>query len=268
MLVSCDGVFFQPDSRRYLTPEQYGLWHEEVRFRSADGTVLSGWFLPAKGRMLGTVIHFHGNAANITNHLYAVRWLPGAGYAVFLFDYRGYGDSDGTPSREGAIADGVAAINYVRGRKDVDPRRLVVYGQSLGGALAISAVARAGTEGIRALVVEATFLSYRDVVRQILASGWLTWPFQYPVAYAFFTDRFSPKDDLGAVSHLPFLVIHGEADRTVPYAAGRALYEAFPGKDKEFWSVPAAGHMEIFGTAGSPWRDQLTAWLAKRLGKP
>ena len=63
-------------------------------------------------------------------------------------------------------------------------------------------------------------------------------------------------------------MIHGEADRTVPSGAGRDLYDAFPGKDKEFWSVPAAGHMEIFGTPGSPWRDKLQEWLGKRLGKP
>ncbi|HEX7926650.1 MAG TPA: alpha/beta hydrolase, partial [bacterium] len=105
-LISCDGIFFQPDSERYLTPEQYGLWHEPVRFRSQDGTVLAGWFLPAQtpGRApLGTVIHFHGNAANISNHLYAVRWLPKAGYNVLLFDYRGYGDSAGSPTRAGVI---------------------------------------------------------------------------------------------------------------------------------------------------------------------
>ncbi len=268
MLSACDGMFFQPDSRVYRTPEQDGLWHEQVRFRSADGTMLNGWFLPAKRRMLGTVVHFHGNAANISNHLLEVRWLPEAGYAVLMFDYRGYGDSEGSPTRAGAMADGVAALNYARSRSDVDPQRLVVFGQSLGGALAISALQQAGTQGVRALVVEGTFLSYRDVVRRILADGWLTWIFQYPVAFVFFSDAYSPADALKALAGLPFLVIHGEADRTIPYEAGRELYEAFPGKDKEFWRVPGAGHLQIFGTPGSPWRDQLLAYLAKRLGKP
>jgi hypothetical protein len=268
MLISCDRLIFQPDRLRYLTPEQYGLWHETVRFRSADGTILNGWFLPARGRVLGTVVHFHGNAANITNHLYEVRWLPEAGYAVLMFDYRGYGDSAGSASRAGAVADGVAALQYVRGRKDVDPQRLVVFGQSLGGALAISALERAGTEGVRALVVEGAFLSYRDVVRRIVADGWLTWIFQYPVAYGFFSDEYSPADSLKALSAVPLLVIHGEADRTIPIGAGRALYDAFPGPEKEFWSIPGAGHLEVFGAPGSPWRDRLLAYLGKRLGKP
>ncbi|HEX7928110.1 MAG TPA: alpha/beta hydrolase, partial [bacterium] len=163
---------------------------------------------------------------------------------------------------------GVAAIRYAQGRKDVDPERLVVFGQSLGGAIAISAVARAGLNGIRAVVVEGTFDSYQAVVRRILARGWLTWPFQYPVAWMFFSDSFSPRDDLPRLASVPLLVVHGEADRTVPIEAGRALYDAFSGQDREFWSVPAAGHMEIFGVPGSPWRDKLVAYLAQRMGKP
>ena len=160
-LGSCDAVFFQPNSRFYHEPPQFGLRFEGVRFSSADGTQLHAWFLPGSAPVRGTIVFFHGNAANISNHLYAVRWLPPAGYSVLLFDYRGYGESEGFPDRASAIADGVAAIRYARGRTDVDPRRLVVYGQSLGAALAMSALAEAGTEGVRALVAESAFRSYR-----------------------------------------------------------------------------------------------------------
>ena len=265
LLGSCDHLFFQPDRHLYLTPEQFGLWHEQVSFDSADGTHLSGWFLPARGQALGTVIHFHGNAANITNHLYAVRWLPYFGYNVFLFDYRGYGRSDGSPDRDGAIQDGVAAIRTVRQRADVDPQRLVLFGQSLGGAIGLSALARAGTEGFRAIVIESSFVSYREAVRLILDRGWLTWPFQYPVAYGLFSDSLSPRKDLPALAALPLLVVHGDADRVIPMQAGQQLFDAFPGTDKAFWPIPGADHIEAFSPPGSPWREPLLQWLAKRL---
>ena len=266
LIGACDHLFFQPDRHLYLTPEQFGLWHEEVGFDSGDGTRLSGWFLPARGSALGTVIQFHGNGANISNHLYAVRWLPYAGYNVFLFDYRGYGRSAGSPDRAGAIEDGVAAIRYVRGRKDVDARRLVLLGQSLGGAIGLSALARAGTAGFRAIVIEASFVSYREVVRLILARSWLTWPFQYPAAYLLFSDRLGPRQDLPALAALPLLVVHGTADSVVPIQAGRELYDAFPGADKAFWPIPGADHLEAFSIPASPWREPLLKWLAEKLG--
>jgi fermentation-respiration switch protein FrsA (DUF1100 family) len=267
LLGSCDSLFFQPDQKLYITPEQVGLWHEQISFDSGDGTHLSGWFIPAKGKALGTVIHFHGNAANISNHLFAVRWWPYFGYNVFLFDYRGFGRSEGTPSRKGAIEDGVAAIKYVRKRPDVDPNRLVLLGQSLGGAVGLSALARAGTDGFRAMVIESSFVSYREAVRLILDRGWLTWPFQYPIAYLLFTDDLSPRADLPALANLPLLVVHGDADPIVPIAAGYHLYEAFPGPDKAFWKMPGVGHIEAFSPPGSPWREPLLQWLAGKLGK-
>ncbi len=264
-LGGCNGTFFQPDNRRYFTPDEFDLWHEEVEFKSADGTRISGWFLPGREPVLGTVIHFHGNAANISNHIYAVRWLPPAGYSVLLFDYRGYGASEGSVSREGAIADGVAAINYARGRGDVDASRLIVYGQSLGGALAVNALARAGTRGVRALVVEGGFASYTEVVRLIMDDTWFLWPFQYPVAYFFFTDHMSPEDALPELAQLPLLVVHGEADQTVPFEAGKQLFDAFPGKDKTLWAIPQLGHMAIFSGEGSPWRNRLLDYLDEKV---
>jgi fermentation-respiration switch protein FrsA (DUF1100 family) len=262
----CNGMFFQPNAVGYSYPYQFGLWHEDVFFASGDGTRLTGWFLPAQGRPRGTVIHFHGNGANISNHLPVVRWLPAAGYAVFLFDYRGYGVSEGEPSRAGVIEDGVAALAYVRGRKDVDPQRLVVFGQSLGAAVAVSALARAGTAGVRALVLEGSFASYREVVRLILDDSWLTWLFQYPVAYLLFSDELSPLEDLPAVAGVPLLVVHGERDRMVPFANGRALFDAFPGPDKTFWAIPLGGHIGAFVQDGSPWRKSLLAYLERKLG--
>jgi uncharacterized protein len=267
-LGGCNSLFFQPDRFRYWLPDQFGLKSEDVFFHSGDGTPLTGWFLPAQGPARGTIVFFHGNAANISNHLPLVRWLPAAGYAVFLFDYRGYGVSGGEPSREGLIQDGAAAIAAVRARPDVDPARLVVYGHSLGGAVAVGALARAGTAGVRALVLESSFGSYREEARLLMDAHWFTWPFQYPVAWLTISDDHRPYDDLPALAKVPLLVVASTGDRTVPIAASRGVYDAFPGPDKTFLEVHGRPHGGIFVQDDSPWRAPLLDWLAARLGPP
>ena len=266
LLPGCNAIFFQPDDLHYYDPAQFDLWHEEVIFPSEDGTQLTGWFLPAKAKKArGTVVVFHGNAANISNHVAGIRWLPHMGYSVFLFDYRGYGISEGAPSRRGLVEDGAAAINYVRSRKDVEKDKLIVYGQSLGGAVAVNALALAGTEGVRALVVEGGFASYKEVVRLIMHHTWFLWLFQYPVAYLGFSDGDHPLEVMDQVANVPLLVIHGERDETVPVEAGQQLFDAFPGKDKEMWRIPHADHMAIFNARGSPWRGKLAQYLQTKL---
>lgn len=139
-LSSCaQQAFYYPDHADYGTPAQAGLQHEDIFFQSEDGTRLHGWFIPAQnaGGLIparATIIHFHGNAQNLSAHKEAVQWLPAHGYNVFLFDYRGYGLSEGRPNQAGLFADSNAALNYVRSRPDVDKNRLLVFGQSLGAA--------------------------------------------------------------------------------------------------------------------------------------
>ena len=264
-LSACDGIFFQPNDQFYYAPERFGLAHEELWFESGDGTRLHAWYLPAiplGARQLGTIVFFHGNAANITNHVFAVRWLPRAGYAVLLFDYRGYGASEGEPDRATAIADGVAAIQQARARAEGGP--IIVYGQSLGGALAMASLAEAGTAGVRALIVEASFRSYREVARLVMDRSWLTWPFQYPVSWAFFSDELSPAEFWERIAEVPTLVVHRVGDGTVPFEAGRLLYESLPARDKTFWTVPGAGHITTFTLPEPAWRERLLEWLGEK----
>ena len=266
-LSGCDAVFFQPNNNFYYAPPQFGLRFEEVRFDSEDGTRLHAWFLPAAPPVRGTIIFFHGNAANISNHLVAVRWLPPAGYSVLLFDYRGYGKSEGFPDRASAIADGAAAIRYVRKRPDVDARRLIVYGQSLGGALAMSALAEAGTEGVRALVVESSFRSYREIARLKMDEHWLSWPFQFPLSWLLFSDDLSPTGIMPRLAGVPTLVVHRTLDNTVPFEAGRRLYDSLPSPGKTFWAVEGEGHIGTFVVPEPGWRVKLVEWLDEKVGR-
>ena len=267
-LGGCNSLFFQPNRILYYLPERFDLAAEDVFFDSTDGTPLTAWFLPARGTPRGTIVYFHGNGANISNHLAFVRWLPPAGYAVFLFDYRGYGVSGGEPSRAGVIQDGIAALAWVRARPDVDAQRLVVFAQSLGGAVAIGALARSGTQGVRALVIEGGFGSYREEARRFMNEHWFTWPFQYPAAWLLVSDELRPFDDLPRLAGVPLLLIASTGDRTVPIANGRDLYAAFPGADKTFWEVPELPHVLTFLPTDSPWRARLLRYLDEKLGPP
>jgi uncharacterized protein len=176
-LGGCTGVIFQPMHELVLTPDQIGLDYEEVEFAAADGVRLHGWFLPARAPRRGSILFLHGNAQNISTHIASVAWLPAKGFDVLLFDYRGYGRSEGSPSLPGLHLDFEAALEALLARPDVEPDRVVVFGQSLGASLAITALAASPRrQQVRALIIEGAFTSYRALAREKLGDFWLTWP--------------------------------------------------------------------------------------------
>ena len=228
--LACSNVFYQPSSKLFYQPEQFNLLYEDIFFYSQDGTPLHGWFFPGKSdvKQKGTVIQFHGNAENISTHFLSLSWLMEHGYNLFTFDYRGYGKSQGSPSQEGLQMDAQAALNRViainhrrRGllnqqvlkseRGNDNELKLIVFGQSLGGTIVLSALIDfKAAEEIDAIVVESSFLSYKEIAVEKLSLSWLTWPFQ-PLAYFLVSDRFSPQNTLKNLSPIPLLIIHGDS---------------------------------------------------------
>lgn len=232
--------FFYPDQHVYTTPQAEGVHAEEVLLPGPDGLPLHGWWLPAQGPVHGTVLHVHGNAANISNHLPLVAWLPAAGFNVLTFDYRGYGRSGGKPSIQGLVDDTRAALVWLRQRPGVDPQRLVVIGQSLGGATAVRAVA-AAPQGVRLLVLDSAFSSYRGIAREAAQSmgalGWLA-PIFIPTLPA---DEHDPVHAAARLT-MPLLVLHGSRDVVIPQHHGHALWVA--AKDPKRW-LPIDGGQHI-----------------------
>ena len=264
-LGGCTGLIFQPMRELVLTPDQIGLDYREVEFRAADGVRLHGWFLPASAPRRGSVLFLHGNAQNISTHIASVVWLPAEGFDVLLFDYRGYGRSDGRPSLDGLHLDFEAALATLLASPDVDPERVVVLGQSLGAAVAITALATSPQRHkVRALVVEGAFTSYRALAREKLAGFWLTWPLHAPLSLAF-DDRYRPIDAIAELAPMPVLIIHGGADRIVPPDHALALYEAAR-EPKQLWLVPDAGHIQALTTPANRTAlvEYLTGTLAER----
>ena len=267
MLLGCNGLFYYPSEKTFYTPHDFGATYEDVHFTSKDGTQLNGWFIPAIGPAKGTVIHFHGNAENMTNHYLFVKWLPKEGFNLFVFDYRGYGASSGKPDRKGMVDDSIAAISYIRQRPDVDSHRILIFGQSLGGALALTAVAQGSKEGIRAVVVESAFASYRSIAREKLSDFWLTWPLQWPLAWLLISDEQSPLPVVKAIAPIPLLVIHGDDDHTVPYKQGQLIYQG-ASPPKEFWTVTGGHHTEAFTRYAIEYRPRLVNFFEAQLNDP
>jgi len=257
-LSGCTNVFLQPDRVLHLDPDRVGAKWSLERFKSPDGTDLTGlWFPSAKPSAKGVVIQFHGNGANMTSHFLYVYWLALEGYDVFTFDYRGYGGSGGMKSVPGSVADGAAALAYARQKAPGLP--MVVIGQSLGGALALASLDRDGGKGVRAMVLDSTFSSYRRVARLKLAPHWQTWALQW-LPYVLISDRYAPAKLILRRPSVPLLQLHATGDPIVPYAEGRRLYGLAPGP-KEFWDVPGNGHTEAFGIQGAEFRPRLLKWL-------
>jgi fermentation-respiration switch protein FrsA (DUF1100 family) len=264
-LGACTGVIFQPMHELVLTPDQIGLRHEEVEFAAADGVRLHGWFLPAQAPRRGSILFLHGNAQNISTHIASVAWLPADGFDVLLFDYRGYGRSEGSPSLSGLHLDFEAALQALLARPEIDPDRVVVFGQSLGASLAITAlVGSPRRQQVRALIVEGAFTSYRALAREKLAGLWLTWPVQAPLALTI-DDSYRPIDVVDELAPLPLLIVHGEADQVVPPDHAVALYEAAR-PPKTLWLVPGAGHIAAFATPVN--RAELVAYLSETVTGP
>lgn len=250
--------FYFPDSKVYATPDQVGLKYEQVTFTSKDGTKLSGWFVPATKAPLGTVVHFHGNAQNMTAHFSFVSWLPKFGFNVFVFDYRGYGASEGTLDRVGIHEDSIAALTYIKSRTDIQQDRILVFGQSLGGANAIAALATSDFEGIRGIVTESAFYSYKDVAKDKAPEA---------LVDIVVSDDYSPGPLIERLAPIPLLIIHGTSDTVVPYSHGQRLFRA-AGNPKTFWTVKGGQHTSAFTTFGRTYRPRLVEFFKACLGGP
>lgn len=197
---------FYPDNIPATTPEKFGLDFEPVYFYSADGTRLHGWFIPAATvtnpkEAKGTVIHMHNYAGNISSNWHFAGWLPDAGYNVFAFDYRGFGKSSGTTEPKGVLEDAVAAITYLRSRSDIDTGKIFIFGQGLGGSLAIAA-AVINPEGVRAVASESAFYSYSTVVDDRRPGE----------GYGYERDDIYSGGPYASKLTIPLLLIHGERD--------------------------------------------------------
>jgi fermentation-respiration switch protein FrsA (DUF1100 family) len=222
LLVRPEVLLFYPSSKVAHTPEEMGWAYERVELTTEDGETLTGWFLPASPGPVErpwAVLYCHGNGGNIGGRLPLLAGLRELGLAVLIFDYRGYGESSGRTTVDGTRLDVIAAWRHLVDDRGYDPSEIVMWGRSLGGAVAIDQAARLTTTGMppAALVVESTFTSTVDIGRELYP--WL------PVRL--FARRIDyPSLELIATVQAPVLIAHSQEDELIPYAHGLRLHEA------------------------------------------
>lgn len=264
-LTACTSVFFQPLENHVYDPRTAGFAYDDVMFEAADGTRLHGWFFPTEGERLGSVLFLHGNAENISTHFASVAWLARGGFDTFVIDYRGYGRSEGVPNLDGLHQDVAAALETLLAMPGVRPEEVVVFGQSLGGAVALTSIADSPhKDHLAGLIVEGAFSDYRGIAREKLGDFWLTWPFQWPFSLTI-DDRYDPKAAAAALSPLPLLIVHGQADQVVEPHHGEVLFEA-AAEPKAIWRPKHAGHIAAF--APLPMRQRLLDHLTSLVAPP
>jgi fermentation-respiration switch protein FrsA (DUF1100 family) len=213
-----------------------------------DGIKLHGWFLPADSA-IATLVMPHGNAGNISNRYVIMIALRKYGFNVLMFDYRGYGKSDGIPSEEGIYIDGRTAFDYAAKLPQVDSQKIVLWGTSLGGAVAVDVATK---RQAACLILESTFTSAADMAA---------------VHYPFLPVRYLLRTQLNSIEkiaqiHTPLLVMHGNNDRTVPIQFGKSLY-ASANEPKEFYEIVGADHNNTYMAGGAAYFKKVREFVLK-----
>lgn len=245
LLSACSRLIFHPYKEHVRTPSTIGVGYEDVFLETRDQVKLHGWLLPARAELKGSVYFLHGNAENISTHLQSVYWLPAAGYQVFLIDYRGYGLSEGKPDLPEVLMDVEAGFDWLVDHSERKP--IYLLGQSLGASLAIyfAANSRKARQNLAGLVSDAAFTSYFQITRDVANKVWVTWPFQYPIAWSM-DYPYNPVESIGRIAPVPVLISHGRNDQIVPFEHGEQLYEK-AGHPKIFL-VTEGRHIETFSS--------------------
>jgi fermentation-respiration switch protein FrsA (DUF1100 family) len=233
-------------------PERFPLgdWHgggEDHFFTTPDGVKLHAWLFRAEDPSAPLMIWFHGNAGNITSRGQIAQTLAGRGVSVFVFDWRGYGKSEGRPTEHALYRDALAAYDYATQRLGARREAIALYGESLGGPYA-AYVAR--HRGARCVIIENSFPSLRDLGNALYAPLPLGWTAPRAMTTTAWLNE----------ANLPVLVMHGKQDQVIPYELGQRLFEGLR-VPKEMFSCETAGHCEIASAESQRYYDTVTRFI-------
>lgn len=224
-----------------------GLPLEDLHFAAADGTRLHGWMIPATPEA-PVLLWCHGNAGNIIDRLDVLKPFAQRGISSLIFDYRGYGQSEGRPTERGLYQDALAAYALLRSR-GIPPERIVLYGQSLGAAVCSELALQRPAAG---LILETPFTSIPDMARRYYG----------PLpAHLLLAARYDVLSRMPRIK-VPLLVIHGDQDSIVPMAMGRRVFEAAP-EPKTWLRVPSADHNDLAFVGGARYEHALLAFICR-----
>jgi fermentation-respiration switch protein FrsA (DUF1100 family) len=229
------------------TPARSGLDYEDITLQTTDGLRLSAWFIPRPAPR-ATLLFFHGNAGNLSHRLESIRLFHDLGLAVFIIDYRGYGQSEGSPTEAGTYRDAAAAWHYLVDARHIAPQEIVIFGRSLGGAIAAELASRTRPA---ALILESAFTSVPNMAARLYP--WL--PVRWLSRY-----RYDTQSALEAIT-CPVLIIHSREDDIIPYAEGEQLF-ARAREPKQFLELHG-GHSDGFLVSRESYTRAIDHFLEK-----
>ena len=238
-----------PTRQLQARPSQIGLDYEEVRLTASDGVSLHAWYIPAAGAKL-TLLFCHGNAGNISHRLDSIALFHKLGLNVFIFDYRGYGQSQGRPSEQGSYEDVLAAWRYLTKEQQTRAGQVVLFGRSLGAAV-VSHLATQVEPG--AVILESAFASVPDMAAKLLPLFPARWLAHY---------QYDNVKNVQSI-HAPLLVIHSEHDEIIPYAQGRAVFEH--GNEPKSFLQLHGGHNDGFMASGEHYTNGIKLFLRQHV---
>jgi len=227
------------------TPENIGLKFDDVEFFTEDRIKLHGWFIP-HDQARGTLLFFHGNAGNISHRLDSIEIFHQLNLNVFIFDYRGYGQSDGKTTEHGTYRDAEAAWQYLTESRQIKPREIIIFGRSLGASIAAWL---ASQHQPASLIVESGFSSIPAMAKRLypyLPVGWL----------AHF--KYDTREYVSRTS-CPVLIAHSTDDEIIPFDEGREIYRT-ANEPRRFYEM-RGGHNDGFLISGSDYRDELRSFI-------
>ncbi|UCB55017.1 MAG: alpha/beta hydrolase [Thiotrichales bacterium] len=238
-------MIFFPMSKLYQTPDNWGLEYENVSFTTEDQVKLHGWFLP-NAESDNVLLFFHGNAGNISHRRDSIEIFHRLGLNVFIFDYRGYGQSEGKPDEQGLYRDANAAWHYLTEDKGFDADSIILFGRSLGGAVAAKLAAEVQAQG---LMLESTLSSAREFAREV-----------FKILSRLVVIRY----DFNTLKHIqkvncPVLVLHSPDDEIMPYRLGRKVYES-ANQPKQFVRM-RGDHNTGFFLSQPEYEQEMARWL-------
>jgi dipeptidyl aminopeptidase/acylaminoacyl peptidase len=259
----------------HIPPSEYKADYEEVSFTSADGISLKGWLVkPLHPREPSSaIIICHGVGANRSDFTELAVSLSQRGHFVLLFDFRAHGESGGRSTSLGyhEQKDIEAALAFLNTRRTtIDPKRIGIYGFSMGGSAAVLAAAKTGA--FSAVVADSAFTSLRDQAREAITGFYHLPPFPflqlavfgYELYFQTNVDSLSPVSVIAAIAPTPVLIIAGEGDKLIPAGNGRKLYAA-AGNPKELWIIPGADHGGTLAAAGIEYGKRVGEFFDRNL---
>jgi fermentation-respiration switch protein FrsA (DUF1100 family) len=241
-------LLFFPSKPLIGTPADIGLAFDEVSLEAADKGKLHAWWVPCD-RARGTLILSHGNGGNISHRMEKLKIFHDLGLSVLLYDYRGYGKSQGKPSETGVYADAQAAYDFVVNDKKIPALQIISCGESLGGSIAARLASK---NSVGLLILDSSFSSLKDIAKV-----------HYPLVQWLVQSKF---DTLGAVRSVkaPVLVLHSRNDEVVPFAQGKRLFDA-ANPPKEFVEL-TGDHNSGFLRSKTKYVNAIAAFLNRHLG--